>query len=248
MPTWKPLPNICDGGIGQFSDLPKNSSEIELLACSTGRYHHVVSLPDAREQEIRRALEHARAGDLGALWDATDAIRPYLRAVAARVLRGRLDAKIDTSDVVQQSLLASIERFAQFRGDSAAEWQQWLVSIVRNEARNLLRFWHQDRRNLAREKAVAGSVVETAKPTEGEKPRLPATQATPSRQVAMRQDATRMIEVLERLPATHREVLRLRHFEGLSHAEIAERLGKSEAAVRQQWVRALAQLRRALAA
>jgi len=201
---------------------------------------------EQRDAAIEAALEKARDGDRAALWEAAEGLRPYLRAVARGVLGGRLDGKVDTSDVVQQSLLASIERFEQFRGESPGEWQQWLVTIVRNEARNLLRYWHQDRRNVATEKAVAGSVVETGKPG-GEQPRLPAPQATPSRQVAMRQQAMRLLEQIDRLPGEHREVLRLRHFEGLSHKQIAARLHKSEAATRQLWVRALKELRAAMA-
>ncbi|HJL00207.1 MAG TPA: sigma-70 family RNA polymerase sigma factor [Polyangiaceae bacterium LLY-WYZ-15_(1-7)] len=202
---------------------------------------------EERDARVRAALERARAGDRAALWEAAEGLRPYLHAVAKGVLGGRLDAKVDTSDVVQQSLLAAIERFAQFRGESPAEWQQWLVAIVRNEARNLLRYWHQDKRNVATEKAIAGSMVEAAAPTEGERPRLPAAQATPSHLVATRREAARLLEVMARLPAEHREVLRLRHFEGLSHGEIAARLGKSPAATRQLWVRALKRLKEAMA-
>ncbi|MAQ17840.1 MAG: hypothetical protein CMN30_23965 [Sandaracinus sp.] len=198
---------------------------------------------EERDEAVRAALARARAGDRDALWEAAHGLRPYLGAVARNVLAGRLDGKVDVADVVQQSLLAAIERFDQFRGESAGEWQQWLVTIVRNEARNLLRFWHQDRRNLAAENAVAGSMVQTEATAEGEKPRLPALEPTPSRQAATRQEAMQLLEAIDRLPGEYREVLRLRHFEGLSHREIAARVGKSEAAIRQLWVRALKDLR-----
>lgn len=201
---------------------------------------------EERDEAVRAALLRARDGDRDALWEAVDGLRPYLRAVARSVLGGRLDGKVDVADVVQQSLLAAIERFDQFRGESAGEWQQWLVTIVRNEARNLLRFWHQDRRNLAAENAVAGSMMQTDG-SEGEKPRLPALQPTPSRQAATRQEAMQLLEAIDRLPAEYREVLRLRHFEGLSHRQIAARTGKSDAAIRQLWVRALKHLREAVA-
>ena len=211
---------------------------------------HADTLPpvdrEARDEAIRDALVRARAGERDALWEAVEGLRPYLRAVARSILGGRLEGKVDVADVVQQSLLAAIERFDQFRGETPGEWQQWLVTIVRNEARNLLRFWHQDRRNVAAESPVAGSMVETGKGDEGEKPRLPAPEPTPSRQVATRQEAMQLLEAIDRLPADYREVLRLRHFEGLSHKAIARRLGKTDAAVRQLWVRALALLRDAV--
>ncbi|MBO6938574.1 MAG: sigma-70 family RNA polymerase sigma factor [Deltaproteobacteria bacterium] len=201
---------------------------------------------EERDEAVRAALLRAREGDRDALWEAVEGLRPYLRAVARSVLGGRLEGKVDVADVVQQSLLAAIERFDQFRGESAGEWQQWLVTIVRNEARNLLRFWHQDRRNLAAENAVAGSMMQIEGSAEGEKPRLAALEPTPSRQVATRQEAMQLLEAIDRLPAEYREVLRLRHFEGLSHRQIATRTGKSEAAIRQLWVRALKHLRAAV--
>ncbi len=201
---------------------------------------------EERDEAVVAALVRARDGDRDALWEAVEGLRPYLRAVARSVLGGRLDGKVDVADVVQQSLLAAIERFDQFRGESAGEWQQWLVTIVRNEARNLLRFWHQDRRNLAAENAVAGSMMQIDGSTEGEKPRLAAPEPTPSRQAATRQEAMQLLEAIDRLPAEYREVLRLRHFDGLSHREIAARTGKTDAAIRQLWVRALKHLRAAM--
>ena len=189
-------------------------------------------------------LAAAREGDASGLWRASEAMRPYLRAVAGGVLRGRIAGKVDVSDVVQQSLLASIERFGQFRGDTRGEWQKWLVVIVRNEARNLLRYWHQDRREVAKEAATAGSQVLLGQGDEdAQGPRLPGDSPSPSRQVARREDASRILQVLDRLPHEYREVLKLRHLEGLSHQEISTRLGKSPAAVRQTWVRALRRMR-----
>jgi len=199
------------------------------------------------DAELEQALAAAREGDGSGLWSAADELRPYLRKVAAAVLRGRLDGKLEASDVVQQGLLASVERFDQFRGENAAEWQRWLVAIVRNEARNLLRYWHQDKRRVAREKPFRGSRADVG---DAERPgaHLPAASPTPSRAVAARQEASKLFEMMDRLPAEQRQILTMRHFEGLSHAEIAERLGKSPDAVRQSWVRALRLLRQRMGA
>jgi RNA polymerase sigma-70 factor (ECF subfamily) len=196
------------------------------------------------EKSLSGALEEARGGDVSALWRASDDVRPYLRAVAAGILRDRLAGKVDVSDVVQQGMLAGVERFDQFRGTTRGEWQKWLVVIVRNEARNLLRYWHQDRRHIAKEDAVAGSRAINASDDEDKAaPRLPGPAPTASKQMVLRQEASRMLEGIGRLPREQQRVLEMRHFEGLGHEEIAERLGKSEAAVRQIWVRALKRLK-----
>lgn len=51
-------------------------------------------------------------------------------------------------------------------------------------------------------------------------------------------------EVLERLPPEYREVIILCNLQDLSHAEIANRMNRSEGAVRMLWLRALEQLRK----
>ena len=56
----------------------------------------------------------------------------------------------------------------------------------------------------------------------------------------------RLAEVLGRLPDDYREVIVLRNLEGLSHEEVARRMGRSIGAVRMLWVRALSRLRREL--
>jgi RNA polymerase sigma-70 factor (subfamily 1) len=195
------------------------------------------------ENEVQNAIARARAGDGSALWQRVDRLRPYLRAVAGNVLRDRLAGKVEVADVVQEALLAAVERFDQFQGTTGAELDAWIVAIVRNEARNLVRFWHQERRHVARENAPPES--SEALPRVASDVSLPPT---PSQRVASRQEASILMEALDRLPHEHREVLVLRQFDGLSHAAIAARLGKKEDAVRQLWVRALRALRETMGA
>ncbi|MCB9591545.1 MAG: sigma-70 family RNA polymerase sigma factor [Sandaracinaceae bacterium] len=196
--------------------------------------------------DVAGALAAARDGDVSPLFAAADELRPYLKAVARAVLRGRLGGKVDASDVVQQGLLASMERFDQFRGETPEEWQRWLVAIVRNEARNLLRYWHQEKRQVAAEDAVMGSRAVKPESEGRASARLAGGGPSPSLHVAAREEAARMLSVLDRMPAEARQILVLRHFEGLSHAEIAERLDMSPDAARQAWVRALRSLRQRL--
>ena len=57
-----------------------------------------------------------------------------------------------------------------------------------------------------------------------------------------------LADALARLPETHRELLVLRHIEERPFDEIAERLDRSSGAVRTMWVRALRNLKEAVAA
>jgi RNA polymerase sigma-70 factor (ECF subfamily) len=51
-----------------------------------------------------------------------------------------------------------------------------------------------------------------------------------------------LARLLERLPPDYRDILVLRHLEGLSHDAIAQRMNRKPGAVRMLWVRALARL------
>jgi RNA polymerase sigma-70 factor (ECF subfamily) len=67
-------------------------------------------------------------------------------------------------------------------------------------------------------------------------------------QAALRQErALALSDALARLPDAYREVLVLRHLEGLAFPDIAERLERSPGAVRVLWTRALKRLREELA-
>src|SRR5262249_1062122 len=57
--------------------------------------------------------------------------------------------------------------------------------------------------------------------------------------------AVLLADALGRLPADYREVLILRHLEGLTFPEVAARMGRSLDSVEKLWARALPRLRRA---
>jgi RNA polymerase sigma-70 factor, ECF subfamily len=72
---------------------------------------------------------------------------------------------------------------------------------------------------------------------------LAGSVSSPSLQAARNEQELLLAEVLTRLPDDYREVIVLRNLEGLSHEEVARRMGRGAGAVRMLWVRALARLR-----
>src|SRR5262249_28107744 len=126
-------------------------------------------------------------------------------------------------------------KFDQFRGAGAMEFQAWLVAIARYEALDLLRYWHQDARNKAREQplaAVSALGQQVADDSSG-----------PAEKASRRERAARLLAALERLPPDYQEVLRLRNSESLGFAKVAALMGRSDQAVRQLWMRAIKRLR-----
>jgi RNA polymerase sigma-70 factor (ECF subfamily) len=85
-------------------------------------------------QALDKALERARAGDEDAFIGLLDWVRPEARNLAALRLRD----EDDVADTVQEASLQAWQHIAAFTGD-AAKFRAWVMTIVRNACRMLLR-------------------------------------------------------------------------------------------------------------
>src|SRR5690348_287706 len=65
--------------------------------------------------------------------------RNYLGIVARAQVESWLRAKVDASDLIQQTLLEAYRDFVHFRGSTEAEWLAWLRRILAHNAANFVR-------------------------------------------------------------------------------------------------------------
>jgi len=77
---------------------------------------------------------------------------------------------------------------------------------------------------------------------------IPDEAANAEQLLIEREDVERLSEAIAKLPAGARRVVRLHKLDGLSHAEVAQRLGISKSAVEKHMAVAMTHLRRLLAA
>jgi len=75
---------------------------------------------------------------------------------------------------------------------------------------------------------------------------LMARDSSPSQRAASREQGVLLANALGQLPEDYREVLILRHMEGLTFPEVATRMGRTLDSVKKLWTRGLVQLRRTL--
>jgi RNA polymerase sigma-70 factor (ECF subfamily) len=167
-------------------------------------------------------------------WAVADQARPYLEHVAAKILGEQLAGKTDPSSIVQRGFLAACQEFSRIRGQDKSQWRSWLVSIVRNEALGLVRYFRQEKRDVRQELTFTDKV-------EAKSPEL-----DPADVASRREQAVRLTAALDRLNRDYRQVIFFRNLEDRPFGEVAKRMDRSEEAVRQLWVRAVRQLREEL--
>ncbi len=169
-----------------------------------------------------------------------DQFRDYLRLLARLRLDPRLRAKLDPSDVVQQTLLEAHKGQGQFRGRTFAEKAAWLRQILARNLANAVRDLGRDKRDVGRERSLEAAVAESASRLEAW---LAAEQSSPSAQAERNEEAARLDAALAALPEAQREVVVLRHCQGRSLAEISRQVGRSPSAVAGLLHRGLERLR-----
>jgi RNA polymerase sigma-70 factor (ECF subfamily) len=191
-------------------------------------------------------LQLAHGGDGAALGKLLELYRGYLSLLARLQIGRRLQGKVDAADLVQDTFLEAHRHFGKFRGSVEAELVSWLRQILAGLLANLVRrYCGTQRRDVRLERELVGELDRSSALLDGA---LAAPHSTPSQRAQRREQAVLLADALARLPDDYREVIVLHHLEGLTFAEVAERMERSVDSVKNLWARALAQLRRALGA
>jgi RNA polymerase sigma factor (sigma-70 family) len=178
--------------------------------------------PEIGDPTIERLLEE----HLGSL-------RAFVRLRAGAGIRARLGH----SDLVQsvcREVLEGRDKI-EFQGDAA--FRSWLYTAALRKLVEHDRRMHAGKRDVRREVHVDGEEGADAALLQGY-----ATVTTPSLLVMGREGAVKLEEAFDELSEEHREIVTLSRVIGLSHAEIAAQLGKTEEGCRQLLRRALLKL------
>ena len=171
---------------------------------------------------------------------APERFRAYLRMLAELQLGHGAPAKIDPSDIVQQSLLDAHRDRDHFRGRTEAEMAAWLRQILACNLADAARLLGRGKRDTARERSLEAALDASSARLEAW---LAAEQSSPSERAERNEAIVQLVDALALLPEANRQALVLRHCQGLSLAEISARLGRTPPAVAGLLKRGLAELR-----
>jgi RNA polymerase sigma-70 factor (ECF subfamily) len=160
---------------------------------------------------------------LAALYDESSQL---VYSVALRILQDEADASEVVVDVYRQ-VWDTAERFDESRGSPAA----WIVMLARSRA--------TDRRRSRTARMRISVQVEQLEDVKSSEP-------NPESLAMASQSGRSVMQALATVPAEQRQVLELAYFAGLSHSEIAERLGQPLGTVKTRIRLAVGRLRELL--
>ncbi len=191
--------------------------------------------------ETQALLEKVRAGDAAALEQLFARHRPYLRRVIEARLDRKLSARVDASDVIQETQLDAARRIEKFLELASIPFKVWLRKTAHERLVDIhRRHAGAARRSVKREVPLADrTALQFAQAMVG-------SGTTPSRHVSKQELVQRVRQAVATLPAVDREILLMRSLEGLSYTEAGYILDLDPVTARKRHGRALLRLHKSL--
>jgi RNA polymerase sigma-70 factor (ECF subfamily) len=204
-----------------------------------------MAMPDVHDRDTHQLLQRIEQGDAAARELLLAQHRDRLRRMVALRLDPRLQARVDPSDVVQDTLAEADAKLGDYARRRPLPFYPWLRRLAWEHLVRLHR-----RHVVARRRSVSCEEVPPVPLSDASAwelaSRLAARGSSPSARLRRDELRSRVRQALARLGENDREVLVLRYLEDLSPREIAAVLGVTEPAVKMRQLRALQRLREQL--
>jgi RNA polymerase sigma-70 factor, ECF subfamily len=178
---------------------------------------------------LHELLARVALRDRAALRTLYDAVSPSLFGVAIRIVNRR-----DRAEEVLQDAFINIWNKAAGYDSATSQPITWMTAIVRNRALDELR---RETRNVAQslddEKSESASDIEDSRPN-------------PLELLEHAADSLRIRGCLDAIDGPQRQCLALAYYHGLSHSELAQRIGAPIGSVKVWLRRGLQKMKRCL--
>ncbi|MBM4091191.1 MAG: sigma-70 family RNA polymerase sigma factor [Planctomycetes bacterium] len=192
-------------------------------------------------EDTDELLRRAEAGNREAISDLLDRHRERLRRMVAVRIDPRLSARVDPSDVLQESLAEAARQLPRYLKERPLPFYPWLrqltwTRLVKLHQRHIKVQKRTVRREIGEELPLSDhSALRLAE-------QLVAADASPSEVLLHKEMRQRVRDALHHMTARDREVLVLWYLEQLTAGEIALILNLTEAGVKSRHRRALQRL------
>ena len=202
----------------------------------------------SESDEDVRFVRRAAGGDGAAVGEALALHRARLRRMVDARLDRRVRGWVDPSDVLQDGFADVLAKLPGYLSDPKVPLFLWLRLVVGERLAKV----HRDHlgaqaRDAAREVSLYRGPMPAAS-SAALAAHLLGKFTSPTQAAVRAERLVRVQEALNAMDPLDREVLSLRHFEHLTHAEAAAVLEISETAAANRYVRALKRLKDVLSA
>jgi RNA polymerase sigma-70 factor (ECF subfamily) len=198
------------------------------------------------DSEIARQLERAREGDRSAVGALFEGHRVRLERMVRLRLHPRLRGRVDEADIVQDTFLEAARRIDHYLERAAMPFFLWLRFLANQRLQALCReHLGTLKRDARREISIDNGTYPEAS-SEAIAAQLLGKLTTPSQAAVRAEMKARLTASLESMDPGDREIIALRHFEELAHAEAAQLLGIDESAASRRYLRAIKRLKEIL--
>lgn len=188
--------------------------------------------PRPDDPELQRLVEAAQQGDDDARGELLTRHLPALRAFVRLQSDASTRHRESASDLVQTVCREVLEGLDSFHWESAAGFRSWLYTVAHNKVRTRIRYWNAARRTPKAESQVDDQLLY----------QVYANLDTASQAALRNEEAVLLEEAFATLSEDHQQIILMSRLMGLPHAEIAEKMGRTNEAVRSLLSRALVAL------
>jgi RNA polymerase sigma-70 factor (ECF subfamily) len=152
--------------------------------------------------------------------------RPLLSLHVRQLQLGRLyQARFDSSDIVQETLLRAVKALDQVHGQQEAERVRWLQTIVKNVLVDFVREQGAAKRNPRMEQTVGDAANDWDTPLAAY---LTASEPGPSSLMMRQEELLRLATAVDQLPEAERDAVIAHYILELPLSEAARRLNRTE--------------------
>ena len=194
-----------------------------------------------------RLVTQARAGNANAFAQLFERYSNLVRMTLRSQISPELRAKVDASDLLQETFLTASRSMAEFEGNEPETFVRWLqVIAARRVADAYRRYFDFEKRDLRKEVPLDQLLARSDRSAARLVEQLADSASGPLSVAHRHEQALRLADAMAALPEHYREVLQLRYLEERPLGEIAELLGRTKGSTAMLMARAIEKMKELL--